>query len=137
MTGACDALELIKAARNSLVEHVLPELDGAARHQGLMIGKALAIAARELALSQDALANELDQLRALYGDELIEHQSGSLAEQVHALNRRLARDLRSGDLDGAVEMGLRKLLRARIEAHLQVSNPKFLAKARGDESESE
>ena len=126
-----DALELLRIARETLVSAVLPELEGDARYQALMVANAMAIATRELTTGEDARARELDVLDALYGDDEPAGEDEGPDARLARLSRRLARDLRSGELDGGAQLGVRRLLRQHLEARLRVSNP-----GRLDEPES-
>jgi len=124
-----DALELIDVARETLLEQVLPELEGDARYRALMIANALGIAHRELASGDAAAPAELDSLRGLY--ELEAGAGEPRDEALARLEARLARDLRRGVLDGGPQYAVRRWLRARIESRLAISNPKLLARRRG------
>jgi len=126
-----DALELLAVARETLLDAVLPELRGAARYQALMIANAMAIAQREIAGGGDAGASERQMLDTLYGDAEPRVDAEDDAARLARLTRRLARDLRNGELDGGPQLGVRRLLRERLEARLAVSNPKRLAKTPG------
>lgn len=131
-----DALLLLDIARATLLEQVLPELDGDARYQALMIASAMAMAMREL---NPATVNGVEQreaeaqsLRALYehwhrpGNEIDEEDAGE-ADRVQRQEVRFARDLRNGEFDAVLQPVLRQLLRERIEARLAVSNPRRLS----------
>lgn len=127
------ALELLAVARETLLEQVLPVLEGDARYQGLMIANAMAIALRELAPDRTDPAAELATLRGLY-EHAPEEAGGATGEDPAALlarlEARLARDLRDGVLDGGPQFAVRRWLRARIESRLAVSNPRVLARRR-------
>ncbi len=123
-----DALELLAIARETLLDAVLPELSGAARYQALMVANALAIARRELCGGGDAGAGELEMLDTLYGDAEPRAGNEDDAARLARLTRRLARDLRNGELDGGPQLGVRRMLRERLEARLAVSNPKRLGR---------
>lgn len=118
MSGAVDATELISLARETVLTHLLPGLEGDARYQALMCANALAIALRELA--HDDAAEQRRQLQELYGEVMDPELD------LEAMNMRLARDIRRGELDGGVDLGLRRLLRAQVRARLEVSNPRRL-----------
>ncbi len=124
-----DALELLEVARETLLQRVLPELEGDARYQALMIANAMAIAIRELTPGAVELEAELERLRGLYEGEGQSGLSGPGA--LEFLEEQLAKDLRAGELDGGPQLGVRRLLRARTEARVRVSNPKRLDRERG------
>ena len=111
-----DAKGLLAVTREALREEVAPRLDGALRYQVLMAANALAIALREL--EADCSSDVETGLREFYG------ASVPADEPLASLERRLAADIRRGEFDGAVEHGLRRLLRTRVEAALAVNNPK-------------
>lgn len=115
--GGPDALDLIAVAREAVLE-LAGALDGEARYQALMCANALAIAARELVHDDEAMQRQ--QLRELYGEAM--DPDLSLSE----MNARLARDIRRGELEGAVELGLRRLLRNQVRSRLALSNPRRL-----------
>jgi hypothetical protein len=132
-----DALELLAIARETLLEELLPRLEGEARYQALMIASALAMAGRELAAGDGAERASLEHLRGLYEHDRPPEGEGT-REAMARLEARLAKDLRDGVLDGGPQYAVRRWLRARIEARLAVSNPKRLAprggKSGGDAS---
>ena len=101
-----DALELLAIARETLLDAVLPELSGGG----------------------DAGAGELEMLDTLYGDAEPRAGNEDDAARLARLTRRLARDLRNGELDGGPQLGVRRMLRERLEARLAVSNPKRLGR---------
>jgi hypothetical protein len=124
-----DALELLAIARDTLLQEVLPALDGERRYHGLMIANAMAIAMRELAAGVD-MQHQLEDLRGLYEHD--EPPQGESTEQALArLEARLASDLRRGVLDGGAQYAVRRWLRRRIESCLELSNPKLLARRKG------
>jgi hypothetical protein len=122
-----DALALLDIARETLLGQVLPQLDGDTRYQALMIANAMAMAIRELTPGAVDHEPEAQLLRGLYGH--LQAPGGEDAEQTSVrLEERLSRDLRSGEFDGDRQQLVRQLLRARLEARLQVSNPRRWAR---------
>jgi hypothetical protein len=89
----------------------------------------MAIAARELAAGDADLREELAMLTELYGEKIVAESGSGPEEKVAALNRRLAKDIRNGEMDGACAQGVRALLRAQVIARLRISNPKHLTAA--------
>ncbi len=112
------ARELLDITRETLRDAVAPHVEGPLRYQVLMAANALAIALREL--DAHASVEREHDLRGLYGDSV------AADESLDELERRLALDIRRGEFDGALEHGVRALLRARVESALAVSNPKRL-----------
>jgi hypothetical protein len=115
VSDALALASLLEVARERLREELAPCLDGEGRFTAAMVGNAMAIAARALRLGTVPAEAELEALRRLYPEE----QRPDLDE----LRRRLVDDLEAGRLDGPVDRSVRAVLRARIDARLQVSNP--------------
>lgn len=129
MNNAPEGAELLRVAQKVLRERLMPGSDDDQRYQGLMVANAMAIAARELEAGESDLRDELRMLTELYGDTVVGESGNSVKEKVARLNRRLARDIRSGMMDGACAQGVRALLKAQVKARLRVSNPKYLKAA--------
>lgn len=126
-----DAQELLAIARETLMDELLPALQGEQRYQGLMIANAMAIAMRELAAAAVDTQRELDDLRGLY-DHDDPPPAESTPEALARLEARLVSDLRQGVLDGGAQYAVRRWLRRRIESRLEVSNPRLLARRKRD-----
>ena len=120
------AAELLKVAHDVCAAELLPALPEALRYTGLMVASALAIAERELAAGDTAARAERERLRRL----LPECAAPAAAEELSAVlaryNRRLARDIRDGRLDGERRSALLEHLRRTTEEKLAVSNPRAL-----------
>ncbi|HSS63393.1 MAG TPA: DUF6285 domain-containing protein [Gammaproteobacteria bacterium] len=129
MNIAPDGAELLRVAEKVLRQHLLPGIAKEQRYQALMVAKAMAIAARELERGEPDLRDELRMLTQLYGDTTVSESGNSMKEKVTALNKRLAKDIRSGMMDGACAQGVRALLKAQVIARLRVNNPKYLKSA--------
>ena len=120
------AAELLAIARETLLGELLPHSGDAQRYNALMVGAAMAIAAREAEAGDRALVAEGEALAALYG------QAGVADEPLEAalgrLNRRFAADLRAGAFDapGARQAAALRLLREVTMAKLMECNPKYL-----------
>jgi len=92
--------DLLEAARESLLEHVLPRMPDNARLEVLMIANALAIARRVSAAGAAPLCSELRDLEAVYGLAPNTDLHGSDPDaKLHELNVQLARDIRCGKFD--------------------------------------
>jgi hypothetical protein len=96
-----DQAELVKVARATFVEELLPLLPADKRLSGLMVANALAIALR-----------------------MIEHPQDEEGDVV-----RLCADIRAGRRDEDDADGLRAHLIQRTLGRLALSNPKLLAQA--------
>lgn len=126
MNNAPDGAELLRVAQKVLRERLMRGITEDQRYEALMVANAMAIAARELMAGESDLREELRMLTQLYGDTTVGESGNSMKEKVTSLNKRLARDIRSGVLDGACAQGVRALLKAQVTARLRVSNPKYL-----------
>ncbi len=110
-----DAAALLALARDTLKEQILPSLPGERTLDVLMVMRALEIAARALAESDDALdrreRSRLETLPGSGGDPAV-----------------LATAIRAGDWDG-VENGrtLHAMLTVDVRDRLARVNPKYLA----------
>lgn len=129
MNNAPDGAELLRVAQKLVRERLLPEISKEQRYEALMVANAMAIAARELEAGETDLRDELQMLTELYGETTVRESGNSVKDKVASLNKRLARDIRSGVMDGACAQGVRALLKAEVTARLRVSNPKYLKAA--------
>lgn len=129
MNNAPDGAELLSVAQKVLRERLMPGIAEDQRYEALMVANAMAIAARELNAGESDLRDELRMLTELYGDTVVGESGNSVKEKVARLNKRLAKDIRSGMMDGACAQGVRALLKAQVTARLRVSNPKYLKAA--------
>ena len=129
MNNAPDGAELLRVAQKVLRERLMPGIGEDRRYEALMVANAMAIASRELQAGESDLRRELRMLTQLYGDTTVGESGSSTKEKVASLNKRLARDIRSGVLDGACAQGVRALLKSQVTARLRVSNPKYLKAA--------
>jgi hypothetical protein len=124
-----DAASLLQIARATLLDEVLDALPAERRVLVHMMASAMAIAAREAREAQADLARELRLLGGLYGEEVVQAAGASAHERAQEINRRFARDIRNGVLDGACAPGVRTLLLEQVRARLRISNPKYLEAA--------
>jgi hypothetical protein len=124
-----DGAELLRVARKLLREEFLDEVPAERRYEALMVANAMAIAAREVEAGDADMHKELRMLTELYGEKIVSESGAHPENQVAALNRGLAIDIRAGVMDGACAQGVRTLLRAQVTARLRISNPKHLKAA--------
>lgn len=129
MINTPDGAELLRVAQKVLREQLLTGIAREQRYEALMVANAMAMAARELEAGDTDVREELRMLAELYGDAAVAESGNSVKEKVAALNKRLAKDIRSGVMDGACAQGVRALLKAQVVARLRVSNPKYLKAA--------
>jgi len=118
-----NGVELLRVARTTLLEELLPQLPAEARYAARMTANAMAIAARELADGGEMERAELRRLAAFYAEPADQRD---VRAALGALERRLARDLRDGAFAESREDELRELLHARLRARLRISNPRCL-----------
>lgn len=112
------AAELLDAVRELLEREISPVLPADSRFQCRIAINILATVRRELELRSAFEARERERLATLLRDP-------STSESLEALNRRLARTIRDGniEIDGA-ELG--EHLRRTIAEALQINNPRWL-----------
>ena len=120
-----DGAELLRVARQCLLDDLLPALPEAQRYTALMCANAMAIATREAHAGEDDLLADLSRLRTLYGDT--DDNPADPAPALERLNQRLADDLRRGRLEAGIESDVFALLLDRTRAGLEISNPKHLS----------
>lgn len=113
-----NAHELLKIARATLLEQLLPALPGELRYPALMVANAMTIAARESRLGAQAENQEQTRLAAL-----VDEASSTLPDR----RRQLARAIRQGSHDAPhSRSALVEALRQITLARLAISNPKAL-----------
>jgi Domain of unknown function (DUF6285) len=125
VTDVADGADLLVTARDALLSELVPALDGERRYVALMIGNAMAIAAREAALGDETTRREVARLRALTTD-IGPPDHPDIADAT-ALRRRLAAAIRAGRFDDAAHA--KPLVTALVETaadRLAISNPKAL-----------
>jgi hypothetical protein len=120
---------LLDAARESLLEYVLPVVPPDHRLEVLMIANAIAIARRVAAGGDSPLLQELQELEAIYAIAPgTETHGAELSAKLHELNTRLARDIRAGTFDQAAPEhdAVESLLWRVTLGKLRESRPKML-----------
>ncbi len=120
---------LLAAAQQTLMQEILPQLDGATHRSGLMVAAAMAIVIREIDSDEDGddpLRPVLDCLLELYGENTPEGSDNDVRSQVRLLNDRLAQDIRAGRFDQALASAVAPVLLEQIRQRLQIANPGFL-----------
>ena len=120
-----DGAELLRVARQCLLDDLLPALPEAQRYAALMCANAMAIAAREGDAGRSGAPSELSRLRALYPDLADGHSDPAQTQE--RINRRLADDLRHGRIEAGIESDVFTVLTDRTRARLSISNPKHLS----------
>ena len=121
--------ELLEAACEALTGALLPELSGEKRYVALMVANALAIVARDLRTSTQSLKQErkrLQELLSLPSSEIA--NSNALRDEVEAMNRELASEIRAGAFDapGQPREEVKAHLLETTRAKLRANNPKHL-----------
>ena len=110
--------DLLKVARSSLRERVMPKVESETRYDAAMVANAMAIAIRELELGPQVRVEERDLLGEFMGE-----RDAALEE----LRRRLCRALRSPLFAAKHAAELRSLLERLVHARLAISNPAYPA----------
>lgn len=112
------AQELLKIARQTLLQELLPALPNELRYATLMVANAMAIAARECHAGAQVAAQESENLQVLLEESL---------PTVNAARRALSEAIRAGRYDAPEIQGtLLDALRQITTAQLAISNPKAL-----------
>lgn len=136
MLKQVDGPELLKTARDALLQHCLPALPDALRYEARMIANAMQIASRELALGPSAGQLELTLLRQLLGPtelatKIPPNDQSAQSEECAAHRRQLSAAIRAGQFDnvGEQQNALFIALTAITRSQLEISNPRALASA--------
>ena len=122
-----DAAALLKIARQTLLEKLLPELPASSKYDALMVANAVAIATREIGTGEAGRRAELELLTALYPDEATKTET--VVKRLQALNDRLAKEIRQGRCNAERASEIHAVLLAQARRRLAVSNPKYLARS--------
>ncbi|WP_152390227.1 DUF6285 domain-containing protein [Azotobacter salinestris] len=130
MNGRLDASELLKIARETLLQALLPSLPKELRYETFMVANAMAIAQREYEQGAAAERQELLELRAL-GDQQAPVSAESTDAALESARRQLAEAIRAGHYDAADarQEALLSVLERITRAKLSISNPKVLGNA--------
>jgi hypothetical protein len=129
MRNSPDAADLLRVARETLLNELLDALPKERRYAMRMAANALAMAAREAETGEADLVKELRLLAELYGEEVVEAAGANLHERIAKMNKKFARDIRDGIFDGACAQGVQALLMDQVRARLRISNPNYLDSA--------
>ncbi|MGH6952877.1 MAG: DUF6285 domain-containing protein, partial [Alphaproteobacteria bacterium] len=130
---------LLDAAREALVENLLPHVPEVMRAEALMVARAIEIAGREIEAGERPLRAEHRRLAALYGEderEGLDHER--LERALLRLNHVLAADIRRGafDADDARARALLAHLVATALDRVRETNPKWLEPAAAADARS-
>ena len=121
-----DAVELLRTARRSLIEAVLPRVPAELRYTTLMIANAMVISEREVAAGDAAAEAAIARTAALLDEPEPSADHRELRAALHESNHRLAAAIREGRFDAERRPALLDHLLDTAVAHLSVSNPKVL-----------
>ena len=126
-----DGAALLDLARQTLHDEVLAQLPESARYRARLMGKAMAIAEREMRDGEAPLRAVGAALAALYGEGAPDAAAERADEAVERLSWWLAAEIRSGRRDG--DARVHALLCDAARARLRVVDPKALGpKALGE-----
>ena len=113
--------DLLRVARQALLEELLPQLPAASHYAARMAANAMAIEARELEGAGGDPVAEVSRVRVLLPEWQPE---GDIDEQARAANAKLAAAVRAGRFDSAqAQSALFDHLRKTTEERLAVSAP--------------
>lgn len=115
MIGVDWIVDLLATAREELRERIQPQLAPEDRYVAAMIGRAMQIAGRELALGAAMRERERQALAGLFDDP---------AGELEALRRQLVRAIREGAFD-ARRGELEAALAVRVAARLAITDPDY------------
>lgn len=122
--------DLLASAEALLRDELLPALPADKRQAGLMIARALGIAARQLSNGEAPERQELASLARLLespGDIAPADQPAALCDQLQRANRQLGRLIRSGAADvGASRAQIAQHLLEVARQRVAESNPRYL-----------
>jgi hypothetical protein len=118
--------DLLRTARQTLLEVLLPALPPERKYEALMIARVMAMSARELETADFVFAKQTQRLESLCGAEAAVVAGVSAAERLGLLEKRLVTDIRDGRFDDHSAQPLRSILLALTRARLGISNPKYL-----------
>ncbi len=118
--------ELLEAARESLLQDLLPALPREQHYEGLMIANVMAISAREIEVGEQFLHEQIRRIRALGINELAAGTDLPAAERLARLEEGLVAEIRRRRFEGEAWESLRGALLEMTRARLRVSNPKYL-----------
>jgi Domain of unknown function (DUF6285) len=114
--------ELLRVARETLLEELLPRLPAENHYAARMVANAMAIAARELEGAAGDPAAEIARVRALLPEWA---PAGDMDAQVREANAKLAAAVRAGRFDTPhAQAELFGHLRKSTEERLAVSAPR-------------
>ena len=120
--------DLLASAEALLRDELLPALPAEKRHAGLMIARALGIAARQLQNGEAPERQELANLARLLAPTNETSKTAALRQQLQRANRQFGQLIRSGAADAGesrtqVVRHLLHIARQRVAE----SNPRYLA----------
>jgi hypothetical protein len=120
-----DGAELLRQARAVLLDDLAGALPEGRRYEVLMVASAMAMAARELEAGTAGRKAHRTALEALLGPSSEPDLEAALVD----LGRRLAAEIRAGELDG--DPRVHDVLARAAAARLALSNPKLLGRSGG------
>lgn len=126
------AIEILEAARETLLDAILPVLPQERRLDGLMIANAIAMVGRGLAFGDGPGRDEQGRLEELLGEAPVPTETAAALEaRLRDLNRRLCHEIRNGSFDAPAprrDALYRHLWEATLQK-LRESSPKHLKAA--------
>lgn len=124
-----DGATLLRIARATLLEDVLPHVAPEQRYTVRMIARAIEIGSRELASEAAAEREAKQRLRQAYASAGLPVPSEDLS--LRETERCFARDLRAGRFDAHAAL-VGPLLEKSVRQRLALANPKLLGGEHGE-----
>jgi len=122
------AIELLEAAANFVEREIIPATEGRRQFQSRVVANVLRIVAREIAMEEPHLQNEVRALADLLGKPAPDAPGmKELRGAARAFNQELSERIRAGEADdGPWRERTFKAVRAIVEDKLKVANPRYL-----------
>jgi hypothetical protein len=132
MQDSPTSIEVLEAARATLLEAILPVLPEERRLDAFMIANAIAMVARSIEFADEPERAEITRCEDVLGEAPTPMETtAELASRVLHLNRRLCAEIRQGGFDAPGEKrdALKRHLWETTLQKLRGSNPKHLKAA--------
>ena len=122
------AIELLEAAAQFIDRDIVPVTEGARQFQARVAANVMRIVAREIAIEESQLRDEVAALAALLRTEPQNAPSLSeMRETARELNDVLSEKIRSGEADSSAwRADVLRVVRKLVEEKLRVANPRYL-----------
>jgi hypothetical protein len=122
------AIELLEAAADFVDREIVPATSGRVQFQSRVVGNVMRIVAREIAMEDRLVRDEVRALSALLGETEPDPRGlNDLHKAAFGLNERLSGRIRAGDADrGPWREKVLRAVRQTVEDKLKIANPRYL-----------